>query len=140
MTDKQPEALHYADILENTTNFYPESSSMPDLRLAEVAGESAALLRTQHAEIERLNSCLKWEQNRAERIGTHGPGCEKWGPSHFECALRAIERKDALLRQALDTLGCTHEDDDPGHRCGHCDDYVDRNGTLRSAITKELSQ
>ncbi len=54
----------------------------------------------------------------------------------------AIERKDALLRQALETLCCeTSENmDDPGHRCGHCDDYVDRNGTLRSAIKQELSQ
>lgn len=50
----------------------------------------------------------------------------------------ALERKDALLRQALEMLGCTHEDDDPGHRCGMCDDYVDRNGTLRAAIREEL--
>lgn len=51
----------------------------------------------------------------------------------------ALERKDALLRQALEVLGCTHDgEDDPGHRCGHCDDYVDRNGTLRAAIRKEL--
>lgn len=68
----------------------------------------AHLLRTQHeriaaleAENKRLNDALKWEQNRAERIGTHGPGCEKWGPAHYECALRAIERKDALLRKCL---------------------------------------
>lgn len=94
MTDKQPEALHYADILENTTNFYPESSSMPDLRLAEVAGESAALLRTQHA---------------------------------------AIERKDALLRQALETL-----ENDVQLHC-----YLpSRQHHLQTveAITKELSQ
>ena len=44
------------------------------------------------AEIERLNKALQWEQNRAERIGTHGDGCWKWGPSHYECALREIQR------------------------------------------------
>ncbi len=44
------------------------------------------------AEIERLNKALQWEQNRAERIGTHGEGCWKWGPSHYECALLEIER------------------------------------------------
>lgn len=128
MTDKQPEALRVAAEL--------------DCHNARLDRQAAKVIRTQHAEIERLTACIKWEQNRAERIGTHGPGCEKWGPAHFECLLRSVERKDALLQQALETLCCeTSENmDDPGHRCGHCDDYVDRNGTLRSAITKELSQ
>ena len=41
---------------------------------------------------------------------------------------------DALLQAALDALTCTGESDDPGHRCGHCDDYVDRNGQVRAAL------
>ena len=51
------------------------------------------------AEIARLNDALRWEQSRAERVGTHGPGCWKWGPSHYECALREIE-KSALAMEA----------------------------------------
>jgi hypothetical protein len=43
-----------------------------------------------------------------------------------------------LLTQALEALTCTGESDDPGHRCGHCDDYVDRNGHLRAAIRAHL--
>lgn len=41
-------------------------------------------------EIDRLARCIQWEQNRAGRIGTHGPGCWSWGPAHYECALRHI--------------------------------------------------
>jgi hypothetical protein len=48
-------------------------------------------------EIERLRAALVYEENRFGRIGTHGPNCYKWGPSHYECAMREIEQ----LRQRL---------------------------------------
>ena len=41
-------------------------------------------------EIERLNTAIKWEQARSERVGTHGPGCWAWGHQHYECAMRLI--------------------------------------------------
>lgn len=52
--------------------------------LANVAAECHAL----RAEIERLTSALRWEQHRAERIGTHSDTCWGWGPQHYECLLR----------------------------------------------------
>lgn len=46
------------------------------------------------AEVDRLNRALTWEQNRAGRIGTHGPGCHTWGPAHFECLLREFQKRE----------------------------------------------
>lgn len=56
---------------------------------------------------------------------------------------RAAEPVNARLlevaRAALEALNCSGESDDPGHRCGHCDDYVDRNGVVRAALCDAIS-
>ena len=44
-----------------------------------------------------------------------------------------------LMQKALDALTCSDEVDDPGHRCGHCDDYVDRNRVVREALAAALA-
>jgi hypothetical protein len=43
------------------------------------------------AEIKRLAQSLHYEQWLAGRQGSHGPGCWKWGPAHYRCALNRIE-------------------------------------------------
>jgi hypothetical protein len=53
------------------------------------------------AEVERLNKALTWEQHRAERIGTHAPGCHTWGPAHYECLLRVNAELVASLEEVL---------------------------------------
>jgi hypothetical protein len=53
--------------------------------------------------------------------------------------LRArVEVLEQLARESLHVLACREEDDDPGHWCVHCDEYVDRNGTHRSALRAAL--
>ncbi len=47
-------------------------------------------IKHQAIEIDRLNKAISWEQNRANRIGTHGPGCYAWGHLHYECCLGKI--------------------------------------------------
>lgn len=54
-------------------------------------------------EIERLESCLRYEQHRSERIGTHGPGCWKWGHRHYDCAVEKIDGLEADLFNAVET-------------------------------------
>jgi hypothetical protein len=67
------------------------------LEQCRINGMSAEREDALRAEIERLNKALQWEQNRAERIGTHGPGCHTWGGQHYECLLRVnAELVDAL--------------------------------------------
>lgn len=42
-------------------------------------------------EIERLTKALHYEQHWLSRVGTHGPECWRWGPSHYDCAVRKIK-------------------------------------------------
>ena len=55
--------------------------------------------------------------------------------------LTALRKQDTeLIRQLAEALECNGEPDDPGHRCSHCDEYVDRNSVLRKVARARLGQ
>jgi hypothetical protein len=100
------------------------------LEQCRINGMSAEREDALRAEIERLNKALTWEQNRAERIGTHGPGCHTWGPAHFECLLREHERLKAsialdwMAKNARD-LGLSYDDNFCDKNCVWTDHHPD---------------
>ncbi len=71
------------------------------------------------------------------------PVCDTNGKLADENArLRArVAVLEQLTRESLNVLRCADENgDDPGHRCSHCDDYVDRNGPHRDALRAALKE
>jgi hypothetical protein len=63
---------------------------------------------------------------------------EWWASREIEHLRARVEVLEQLTRESLHVLTCSEEDDDPGHRCSHCDDYVDRNGPHRNALRAAL--
>jgi hypothetical protein len=86
---------------------------------------------------ERHEQDQRW-RNGPSMICPHAHDDRGWLLSEIERLRARVEVLEQLARESLHVLACREEDDDPGHWCVHCDEYVDRNGTHRSALRAAL--
>ena len=87
-----------------------------------IANWESVRVEALRAEVARLTACLRYEHHRAECVVTHGPGCELWGPAHYECAVRALKEVEARAeryRRALLKLACLGNGDCYGNSHGN---------------------
>lgn len=70
--------------------------------------ENPALVAARE-EIDRLNQALYWEQNRSDRVNTHGEGCHAWGNRHYECLLKKFNAEGSASDVELNRLRKSNE-------------------------------
>ena len=111
--------------------------------------DNALMLRVAREEIKRQAAEIEYLKARLEVSPDH----DYDGIASRDETIRMQDDRIAALREqepvnarlldsakaALEALTCSGEQDDPGHRCGHCDDYVDRNGVVRASLRAAIA-
>jgi len=72
-----------------------------------------------------------------DRQSTHGPDCWSWGPKHYECAVRQVERLAAQLTAAQQPAVLERDwlADDHAHICSKLAEQYKSDPVLFAALT-----
>jgi len=100
---------------------------------------SAGLHKAAMAELRSENQHLREHRQLASIYATDARAKADKLRAENERLRARVEVLERLTRESLNVLTCDGGgDDDPGHRCSHCDDYVDRNRQHRKALRAAL--
>ena len=80
----------------------------PNLVSASALDEIERLQKENELLQKELQKHLTYQDHRHGRIGTHDPICYEYGPRHYECALREIDRLRDALRNIADKTVCSY--------------------------------
>lgn len=119
----------------------------PRDKIAKILSDMRGHADKVNTEMERLNGLIEYVQKVEEHVTARQKTLDKDGSDRIQHymseAIRLRGRVfllEKLARESLEILTCIDEDDSPGHRCSHCDDYVDRNQTHRNALRAALGE
>ena len=89
------------ELLDAANQEFTQDGHVFRLTVCRVAANEIERLEKKNKLLQKeLKKHLTYQEHRHGRIGTHDPICYEYGPRHYECALREIDR----LRKEVDEL------------------------------------